>query len=139
MKEGKDVKFQVSTDCAIQILKYLHRNKGELLSSITIAASVGVSYPNFTKIANQLKKKGLLHSVQGRNGGYQLKKPAHEISLYEVFLCMEGDLRINRCLRKERPCSWGRENDCSLHGFLHDLQEKIIAELSGKSVADLAS
>lgn len=43
---------------------------------------------------NQMKKSGILVSKSGNNGGYRLSKDASEISLYDVFSCLEGDVRI---------------------------------------------
>ena len=43
---------------------------------------------------NQMKKSGILVSKSGNNGGYRLAKDASEISLYDVFSCLEGDVNI---------------------------------------------
>ena len=134
------MKIQVSTDYATQILQYLHRNRGEVHTATSIVAFMNISYPLFTKIANQLKKGNFLSSVQGRNGGYQLAKPAEEISFYDVFLCMEGDLSLRHCLKKGgKPCRNGELHTCKMQGFFRSVQEKIIADMSNLYIADLAS
>ena len=131
------MRLQTSTDCAIRILQYLHEHRrGGLHSAVRITEQIGIAYPFFTKVANQLKRHGLLTSVQGRNGGYHLGKSAHEISLYDVFLCIEGELLLNRCLNGH-PCTRGEHKDCKLHSVLHGLQGRVIAELSGQTIADL--
>lgn len=132
------MKLQISTDYAVRILQYLHRQSGEVQAANSIAQSIDITYPFFIKVANQLKKHELVSSVQGRNGGYALGRAAQEISLYDVFLCMEGELNMNRCLKTGGPCENGEVNNCKLHTFLHSLQEKLIAELSAQSIADLA-
>jgi len=131
------MKLQISTDYAVRILQHLHSHKGELLTAMEIAESTGMTYPFFIKIASQLKKKDLLNSTQGRKGGYQLGKPACEISLYDVFLCIEGELQLNRCRGEEAPCFQGEINVCKLHEFFDELQRKVIAEMSELSIADL--
>ena len=130
------MQVQISTDYAIRILQYLHKHKEDLPTAMTISQSIGITYPFFIKIANQLKQKGLLSAVQGRNGGYRLARPAHQISVYDVFLSIEGDLQINRCLQADQHCSRGARDDCKLHKFFHRLQEKIIEDMSGQNVAD---
>ena len=132
------MQVQISTDYAIRILQYLHKHKEELPTAMTISQSIGITYPFFIKIANQLKQKGLLSAVQGRNGGYRLARCAHEISVYDVFLAIEGDLQINRCLQPGQQCSRGEgvREECKLHKFFHGLQEKIIADMVEQNVAD---
>ena len=132
------MRLQISINYGIRILQYLHENNDGLYTATNIAESVGMTYPFFIKIANQLKKNGLLNSVQGRNGGYQLGKSAHEISLYDVFVCIEGELKINSHIQKS-PVEPQSEVDIhDLHTFLHSLQKKIIREMSSHSIADLA-
>jgi len=132
------MQLQISTDYAVRILQYLHKNKEDLPTAMTISQSIGITYPFFIKIANQLKQKGLLSAVQGRNGGYRLARPAQQINLYDVFLCIEGELQINRCLQKNQTCSKGDTTSCKMHAFLRSLQNKVIEEMSGQSIADLA-
>ena len=132
------MQIQISTDYAVRILQYLHKHKDDLPTAMTISQSVGITYPFFIKIANQLKQKGLLSAVQGRNGGYRLARPAKEINLYDVFLSIEGELQINRCLQKEGLCTRGDIKDCKMHGFWSGLQEKLIGEMSGQTIADIA-
>ena len=133
------MKIQISTDYALRILRYLHENKGELHTAMNIAQAIGITYPVFIKIANQMKREKLLNSAQGRHGGYQLGKPAHEISFYDVYLCIEGDLQINRCFKEteDEPCTNGHKAHCKLHQFLHSLQDEMIASMSEVSIADL--
>ena len=133
------MKLQISTDYAVRILQCLHSRNGKSIPATEIAESIGITYPFFIKIANQLRKRGLLRSVQGRNGGYLLGKPACEISLYEVFLCIEGELQFSRCLTKGAPCQQGEMRNCKLRVFLYDLQGKVIEEMSERSIADLSS
>ena len=132
------MQVQISTDYAIRILQYLHKHKEDLPTAMTISQSIGITYPFFIKIANQLKQKGLLSAVQGRNGGYRLARPAHQISVYDVFLAIEGDLQINRCLQPEQQCSRGEgmRDECRLHKFFHGLQERIIEDMTQKNISE---
>ena len=132
------MKMQTSTEYAIQILLHLHQNQGELHTAMNIAEAVGITYPNFIRIANKLRKQGLVQTVQGRSGGQTLGRSAHEIRLYDVFFAIEGDLQINRCLEDDQFCSRGNPEDCDVHAFLRTLQGKMIGEMSEQTIADLA-
>jgi len=130
------MQIQISTDYAIRILQYLHRNKEDLPTAMTISQSIGITYPFFIKIANQLKQKGLLTAVQGRNGGYRLARPANQISVYDVFLSIEGALSINRCLQDGHSCSRGEPDGCTVQHFFRSVQDSLVTEMSSKSIAD---
>jgi len=131
------MKLQIATDYAVRILQHLHENDDVLHTAISISESVGVNYHFFGQIVSQLKKTGLLNSAQGRNGGYQLSRPGHEISLYDVFVCIEGELRISRCLGNNKRCEYGEVKKCGMHDTFRNLQDIVVRELSAKSIADL--
>jgi len=114
------MRLQPTTDYAIQILHHLHKYGDVPHTASNLSKFTGLTYPIIIKIANQLKQKGLLKSIKGRHGGYRLGKPAHEISLYEVFLCMESELQTH-----------------SLHGAVRDVQEEMITKMAGMSIATL--
>ena len=133
------MKFQKSTGYAIQILHYLHNYtykgtyKGDMATAQMISQSIGITYPFFIKIANQLRQKNLVSSVQGRYGGYQLGKSAHEISVYDVFLAVEGDLKIPHSLKAQ---GYQVGEDCALQEYYTEVREALVAKLAGKSIAD---
>ena len=124
--------IQIFTEHAVRILQYLHIYRG-LQSGMDIAESLGISYPTFIVIAGHLRRAGLLISVQGRNGGFRLGRPATEISFYDVFLCIEKDLCISRSLEG------GGGADGEVQAFLQTWQDSLITEMSNQTIAELAS
>jgi Rrf2 family protein len=132
------MKFDVSTELAIQALRLLHFNDGEVMTTMSIAQSIGTTSPVFSKIAHKLRSAGLIKTIQGQKGGYVLGRPAKEISAYDVFLCTEGDLRLNCCLETSQRCSHGVETDCKVHKLLYGIQDELIKKLSRVNIVDLA-
>ncbi|MCL2392005.1 MAG: Rrf2 family transcriptional regulator [Oscillospiraceae bacterium] len=132
------MKIQMATDYAIRALHYIHENSDTTLSGREIAEAIDVPYPFFAKIADQLKRKGLLTSIKGRKGGYALGKPLERIGFYEVFVATEGELQISRCLMEHRNCNRANEESCGLRGFLCDLQKSLIVEMSRKNILEIA-
>ncbi|MCL2842942.1 MAG: Rrf2 family transcriptional regulator [Oscillospiraceae bacterium] len=138
------MKFQKSTGYALRILGYLHNytssssGSGDMPTAQTISEAVGITYPYFIKIANQLKKNGMIGSVQGRNGGYQMAKPACEISVYDVVLAVEGELKISDCLAVDTQCNRSAEH-CTMQGYFREVRLLLIDKLSSKKIADLGT
>ena len=131
------MRFEISTDYAIRALRLLHVREGDVLTTMEIAQSIGITSPIFSKIANKLRNAGILKTIQGQKGGYVLGKPANEISIYEVFLCIEGELRLNGCLENGGLCEHGEEVKCRVHNMLYGIQDELIEKLSNVSIADL--
>ena len=132
------MQFQVATQYAISILQYLHLHSKNAPNATTISAAVGMTVPSFQGVACQLKRHGLLNAVQGRHGGYMLAKPATEISVYDIFLAVEGDLQINRCLKDKQYCNRGAIDKCSTPDYFLSLQNDIIMSMSNKYVTDFS-
>src|SRR3989344_7674663 len=60
------------------------------LSVSQIAKREGVSVAYLEQILNALKKKGLVKSVRGPQGGYVLAKKPSELTLKQLFDALEG-------------------------------------------------
>jgi len=131
------MQIQDSIDCAIQILQYLHKHQEAVQAGPVIAKALGISHAILIRLTSPLEKKGLLTFARGRNGGYALGKPAHEISFYDVFTAVEGEPWIYPYLKDGRQCTNGERAGCKVHEFLQTVQGNMIAELSGKPIADL--
>jgi len=98
----------------------------------TISEAVGITYPYFTKIAYKLKRKGLIVSMQGRHGGYQVTKTAHETSVYDVILAVEGKFETSYISGEDTA-------ECALQNYYKEIHEELVNRLSGKYIADFGT
>lgn len=107
------------------------------MASVRIAESTQVPEDYLSKVLQQLVRGGVLTSQRGRNGGFQLARPAAEISMLLVVNAVEPINRIERCplgLREHgvRLCPLHRRLD---HAYA--LVEKAFAETTlAELVAD---
>ena len=69
-----------------------------------IASKLGVSEAHLSKVLQRLAKDGILRSSRGPGGGFSLNRPAHEISLMDIFEGVEGPLRLDNCLIGTQIC-----------------------------------
>lgn len=84
-----DTKFSV----ALHILTMISESK-EILSSQSLATSVGTNASYIRKVIALLKNAGLISSHQGKLG-YQLSKVPNEISLLEIYYATQEVDKIN--------------------------------------------
>ena len=66
----------------------------------------GTLYP----ILYRLEEEGLVKSIRGANGGYQLARPAIGISVGDILRALEGDLRAVTCPANGEEGNGGCEN-----------------------------
>jgi Rrf2 family protein len=96
----------------IHILAILARCQDrELVCSTFIARSVNTNPVVIRRLMASLEGHGMVRSVAGRNGGFALSRPAHQITLQEVFSALEGEKLFRR--RVKEPCG-----DCPVGAFI---------------------
>ena len=98
-------------------------SENEAVSLQSIAERQDISTSYLEQLMAMLKKAGLVKSSRGAYGGYQLGKPADEISVGEVLRVLEGSLEAAAC-----P---GIENDGTCHG-----SDVCVAKLVWKRIND---
>jgi FeS assembly SUF system regulator len=86
------------SDYAIVIMTDLagdgHRN---LQNAGAIAERTAVAQPTVSKLLKMLAGHGLVKSVQGRHGGYQLGRGPGEITVTQIVEAIDGPLALTEC------------------------------------------
>ena len=86
-----------------------------------------------------LKKRGLVHSVRGRNGGYVLGRDPDEISFAEVIRIIDGPLALAPCASRKayRKCEDCLDvRTCSIRKALIIARDATANVLEGISLSD---
>ncbi len=68
--------------------------RNRLLKSREIAENQNIPLKYLEQIINILKKRGLVISVRGAEGGYRIARDPQEITVYQILTALEGDLSI---------------------------------------------
>jgi Rrf2 family cysteine metabolism transcriptional repressor len=69
----------------------LHSGQGPV-QSFQIAERQNIPKQYLDQLLLMLKKSGLVESSRGRQGGYQLARPAEEITLFDIVSVLEGPI-----------------------------------------------
>jgi len=84
-------------------------NKGQPVSIKQISGTTDISSRYLEQILRQLKKRGLLDTVQGIKGGFILKKDPYDITVREVIDILEGEDYPVACAVDDGVCEkYGR-------------------------------
>ncbi|MFT6393752.1 MAG: Rrf2 family iron-sulfur cluster assembly transcriptional regulator [Methylophilaceae bacterium] len=103
------------------------------LSGISERQDISLSY--LEQLFSRLRRQGLVSSVRGPGGGYNLAKAKDDISVSAIISAVDEDIDATQCGGKEN-CQ-GAEGRCMTHELWATLNTKILDYLSGVSLADI--
>jgi Rrf2 family protein len=89
------------------------------------------------KILKVLSAKGLIRSARGAHGGYQLARPAREVSFLEVIEAVEGPVQLNVCLDHKDRCDVSA--GCTMYHVWKVGQDRMLEVYRRTSLAELAT
>lgn len=126
---------------ALYALTEMALHPGEFVSASVIAARFEVSENHIAKVLQQLQRSGLVESVRGAGGGYQLARPANAVTMADVVRSIEGPLSSDGCadcpLHDElETCSI--RPTCNVHQLLSELSTHVYYTLESVTIATLA-
>jgi Rrf2 family protein len=103
------------------------------VSLSAIAERQQLSQAYLEQLFQRLRKVGLVTSSRGRSGGYELARPAGEISVAEIMQAVEEPTRMTRCDGGQFGCVGGEK--CLTHELWSALGDHIAGFLSGITLA----
>ena len=125
---------------AIHIMTLLSRANGELLSSDFMAGSVNINPVLVRKEISNLRKKGLIISKEGKNGGSSLAKPAEKILLSAIYEAVRQTPLLGQTRNSPNPdCEVGRQINTHLDNLFLDAEKAMIARLNQTTLADFTN
>jgi Rrf2 family protein len=129
--------FSKATGYGIRALAFLARqSKIGLCGLQEIAESENIPPIYLRKILGELRRHRLLRSVKGIHGGYELARPSHTITLWEVFRVLEPDPYLDYCILGCGQCKG--DPGCALHEDWQQIRKDLVRLLQDKTIAEVA-
>lgn len=104
------------------------------LADISQRQRISLSY--LEQLFAKLRRQGVVKSVRGPGGGYQLGLSANEISIGMVIAAVNEHINVTRCAGKEN-CHEGGE--CLTHSLWEELSQRIEDFLNEITLAELVN
>jgi Rrf2 family transcriptional regulator, iron-sulfur cluster assembly transcription factor len=124
-------------DYAIRATLDLARHPGERRKARHIGETMSVPTSYLPQILAELVRAGLVVSVAGPRGGYELARPAGGISLLDVVRATEGEVASTQCVLRGGPCRW--EGVCAVHVPWSRAQQALLDQLAATTFAEVAA
>lgn len=103
-----------------------------------IARRQGLSEHYLEQLVGALRQAGLVRSVRGAQGGYQLARSPEEITVGDVVRVLEGPIAVTDCTVPGRETDLcGRAAGCVARGVWERVSQSIARVLDSITLADL--
>lgn len=121
-------------DLAIHESQEAADNKPVTLAAISERQDISLSY--LEQLFSKLRRQGLVKSIRGPGGGYNLAKAYTDISVAEIINAVDEQIDATQCGGNENCREEGR---CMTHNLWSALNTKILEYLAGVTIADLVA
>jgi Rrf2 family nitric oxide-sensitive transcriptional repressor len=125
------------TDMAIRLLMFCSANSGRLVTKNEVARACDLSFNHLAQIVLQLSRLDLIVTRRGRNGGFELGRPAHEICIGHVVRALEPQPVLPENCREDAAAPCPDMADCLFRKALLSATEAFLATLDELTLADL--
>ncbi|HEY5808567.1 MAG TPA: SUF system Fe-S cluster assembly regulator [Povalibacter sp.] len=124
------------TDYGTVILANLASQPDRQFAAAEVAERTRIALPTVSKVLKRLQRAGLVRSTRGSLGGYQLAKPATEITAAKILDALEGPFAITECSGQHSSC--GIESNCQVGNAWQRVNGAIRRALNDVTLAQLA-
>lgn len=124
---------------AVYAILLLYRCPDDLAMPIErLSSAMNVSPSYLQKLMRKLVQYDLIVSVPGAKGGFRLNPKCRDITLYDIYVAMEGRQPMfspNGVF--QRAFSVGKEHECILAKAMSEAENRWIEKLKAQTIAGL--
>ena len=102
-----------------------------------ISLRQGISLDYLEQIFSKLRKKEIVQSVRGTQGGYVLNKKMKEIRLTNIFDAVDEKVKTVQCKKESKKGCNGKSTKCLTHNLWDELENHINNFFEQKTLEDL--
>ena len=114
---------------------YLAVHAGEGPQTLQNISTVGVPKQYLEQILGSLRRGGLLSTVRGAQGGYQIAHDPSQITLRDIIDAVEGPIELSECTSAEHTCQ--RSGTCPVRWVWQQVTDSINHELEKIKLSDM--
>merc|ERR1739848_248965 len=102
-----------------------------------ISLRQGISLDYLEQIFSKLRKKEIVQSIRGTQGGYVLNRKARDIKLTNIFDAVDEKVKTVQCKKESKKGCNGKATKCLTHNLWDELETHINSFFEKKSLEDL--
>lgn len=132
-------KGRFAVTAMLDIAMHEHQHADTACSPVSLAEiserqQISLSY--LEQLFGKLRRNGLVSSIRGPGGGYQLALPAESISVSQIISAVDETIDATQC-GGNHNCN--EDGPCMTHDLWSSLNQKILSYLSGINLSDMVA
>lgn len=129
------MKLSTKGKYGLYAMYYLASQAGEGPQPLRAIAEMNVPEQYLEQLLGSLRRAGLVTTVRGAQGGYQLSRSPREITVGDIIDATEGPLTISECLSDTESCH--KSGQCPARRVWESLSNSINALLQSITLQDM--
>ena len=128
--------FSKSCEYAIKAMLFVSQKSTAEVRIGVKEIALGIDAPEYfiAKILQDLKKKKLVNSVKGPNGGFYMDKLNLKSSIADIVKAIDGDSIYKDCVIGLKACS--EKKPCPVHFEYKEIKKHLISMLETSTIGD---
>ena len=114
---------------------YLAVHNGEGPQTLQSISTVGVPKQYLEQILGNLRRAGLVSTVRGAQGGYQMADDPAQVTLRDIIDAVEGPIELSECAQAETACQ--KSGTCPVRWVWQRVTDSINNELEKIKLSDM--
>ena len=136
----KIIQISEATSLALHGMGILVSSDTGRITIKEMAEITQASEAHLSKVFQRLAKSGLVRSIRGPKGGFELAKNPEEITLLDIYKAIEGELTEDTCFLQNatvcpfETCIFGDLVENLTQRFMEHLNKTTLHDLKGRSI-----
>lgn len=106
------------------------------ISVSSVAAEKNISEAYLEQLFSLLKRNGLVNSIRGAQGGYELARSPEEITIGEILISLEGQTEL-ACCDGTADVNCGDASSCRMKNILNRIEDGIFEVTDSIKLSEL--
>ena len=123
-------------DYAVALMTHIADQPDRLRTGPELATAMHLPPPTVSKVLNKLSRSGLLISHRGVVGGYNLARPAADITMTDIISAVDGPIAMTDCI-EDSPGVCTLESICPARSSWQKINNAIRTALDGVTLSDV--
>ena len=125
-------------DYAVLLMSHMAREPKRVHAAVGMADNTRLPVPTVSKILATMARAGLLESIRGRDGGYQLAFHPRDITVEQIISAVDGPIALTVCL-ESHGVSCELEDICPSQPNWRRINDALRSALTGVSLAEIST
>jgi len=98
------INISEAASLALHGLVLIAKNQPMRMNVKTLSVELNASQTHLAKVFQKLSKTGLVRSLRGPAGGFELNNPAEDITFLEIYEIIDGKITLGDCPLGKNHC-----------------------------------